>query len=193
MTLQDLYLICFIVGLLISLLSFFGGFLHVHLPGHVDHIMHAHTHLPHLDHGAAASNDLSPFNLPTIMAFLAWFGGTGYLLTHHFYFGLLSGLCVALLVGSAGAAIMFLFLARVLAAHDHSMNPAEYDMLGLLAKVTSSIHEGGTGEIVYSQGGTRKTAGARSVDGSAISRGENVVITRYEKGIAYVCRLKEAT
>jgi hypothetical protein len=73
-------------------------------------------------------------------------------------------------------------------AHDHSMDPADYRMTGVLATVNSTIREGGTGEIVYSQGGTRRSSGARSEDGSAIPKGEEVVVVKYEKGIAYVCR-----
>jgi hypothetical protein len=56
----------------------------------------------------------------------------------------------------------------------------------VLGKVSSPIREGGTGEIVYSQMGTRRVCGGRSDDGSAIAQGTEVVVTRYEKGIAYV-------
>jgi hypothetical protein len=52
--------------------------------------------------------------------------------------------------------------------------------------VTVGIREGGTGEIVYSQAGTRRSAGARSEEGAAIARGSEVVVTKYERGIAYV-------
>ena len=48
------------------------------------------------------------------------------------------------------------------------------------------IREGGTGEIIYSQGGTRRTCGARAENGNAIVKGSEVVVTRYDKGIAYV-------
>ena len=34
--------------------------------------------------------------------------------------------------------------------------------------------------------GTRRVCGARSDTGGAIARGTEVVVTRYEKGIAYV-------
>jgi hypothetical protein len=59
--------------------------------------------------------------------------------------------------------------------------------------VSSSIREGGTGEIIYSQEGTRRVCGARSEDGTAISKGEEIIVTRYEKGIAYVRRWEELT
>jgi hypothetical protein len=44
----------------------------------------------------------------------------------------------------------------------------------------------GTGELIYSQAGTRRSCGVRAEDGSAIAKGTEVVVTRYEKGIAYV-------
>jgi hypothetical protein len=34
--------------------------------------------------------------------------------------------------------------------------------------------------------GTRRVCGVRSEDNSAIAKGTEVVVTRYEKGIAYV-------
>jgi len=64
-------------------------------------------------------------------------------------------------------------------------------MVGVLGRVCSPIREGGTGEIIYSQAGTRRTCGARSEDGGAINKGEEVMVSRYEKGIAYVRRWAE--
>jgi hypothetical protein len=59
-------------------------------------------------------------------------------------------------------------------------------MVGVLGKLSIPIRAGGTGELVYSQEGTRRVTGARSEDGAAIPKGVEVVVTRYEKGIAYV-------
>jgi len=72
---ESFYLICFGVGLLLSVLSFAGGFGHLHL-GHLPLGHHAHA-------GHAHGNGISPFNMLTTMAFLCWFGGAGYLLTHY--------------------------------------------------------------------------------------------------------------
>jgi hypothetical protein len=67
-----------------------------------------------------------------------------------------------------------------------SLNPADYDMVGVLGHLSLPIRAGGTGELVYSQEGTRRVTGARSEDGAAIPKGAEVMVTRYEKGIAYV-------
>jgi hypothetical protein len=56
----------------------------------------------------------------------------------------------------------------------------------VLGKLAVPIREGGTGELIYSQMGTRRVCGARSETGTAILKGTEVVVTRYEKGIAYV-------
>ncbi len=81
---------------------------------------------------------------------------------------------------------MFGFLTKVLLRHERFLDSADFEMTGVLGSVTVPIRAGGTGEIVYSQQGTRRSAGARSEDAAAIPRGSEVVVTRYEKGIAYV-------
>ena len=66
---------------------------------------------------------------------------------------------------------------------------ADYDMIGVLGKLSSAIREGGTGEMLFSQEGVRRSAAARTDDGAAIEKGTDVIVTRYDKGIAYVKRL----
>jgi hypothetical protein len=69
---------------------------------------------------------------------------------------------------------------------------AAVSMTGTLANVTMPIRDGGgTGEIVYAIDGTRRCSGARSHDGRAVDKGAEVVILRYEKGIAYVSTLED--
>jgi hypothetical protein len=194
MTWGDFFLVCFIVGFGFSLLSFFAGIFDLHLPDHSAFSLHGHDHLGHTGHFHDAHGDsthVSPFNLATIMAFLAWFGGAGFLLVHYSGLALILTFGISIVVGLTGASFVFWFLAKVLVAHDHTMKSADYDMTGILAVVNSSIREGGTGEIVFSQAGSRKCAAARSENGSAISKGEEVLVLRYEKGIAYVSRWEE--
>jgi len=120
------------------------------------------------------------------MAFLAWFGGTGFLLTRYSDLWTVATFAVAMAGGLAAAAVVFLFLVKVLLAHETELDPADFDRTGVLGKVNVSIRAGGTGEIVFSQAGSRHAAGARSEDGRAVPKGTEVIITRYEKGIAYV-------
>jgi len=210
---SDFYLICFAVGFCFSFFSFvFGGsrFGRLHLPhlhGHVPHLpaapgpmVHAPvagSHAPAVAHGPAASHapgahqaarggSVSPFNFVTLTAFLAWFGGTGYLLTRFSTVWLGLGLLISVISGLVGGGIIFLFLSRVLMSDEENMDPADYEMVGVLGRLCVPIRDGGTGEIMYSQAGTRRVCGARSEDGSAIAKGTEVVVTRYDKGIAYV-------
>jgi hypothetical protein len=100
-------------------------------------------------------------------------------------------LLIALAAGTLGAAIVFLFLTRVLISREENMDAADYEMVGVLGRTSMPIRENGTGEIIYSQAGTRRTCGARSDSGSAIEKGAEIMVARYEKGIAYVKRWEE--
>jgi hypothetical protein len=203
MTWANFYLICFVVGLAISLLSFFGAGVrwHLHLP-HLPHAMHGPiAHAPTaggngvtVKGGARAqSGQVSPFNFVSLAAFLAWFGGTGYLLTRFWTIWFVMGLGIALLSGVTGAGIIYLFLSKVLMSEEENLDPADYEMAGVLGRTCVPIRHGGTGEIIFSQAGTRKTCGARAEDGTAIAKGSEVIVTRYEKGIAYVRLWTEMT
>lgn len=213
MTWSDFYLICFAIGFCFSFFSFvFGGsrFGRLHLPhfhghgvaqlpvahGPVGHVPAAGGHAP-VAHGPAAAHpagashaargsSVSPFNPPSIAAFLAWFGGTGYLLTRFSAVWVGLGLLLSVGSGLVGGAIIFLFLAKVLISDEECLDPADFEMVGVLGKLSVPIREGGTGELIYSQAGTRRVCGARSENGNVIAKGTEVVVTRYEKGIAYV-------
>ncbi len=211
MTWSDFYLICFAIGFCFSFFSFvFGGSrvgrLHLpHFHGHGGgHIPVAHgpvAHAPATGGHAPAAHDsssattaraegrggsVSPFNPPSIAAFLAWFGGTGYLLTRFSAVWVGLGLMLSVAAGLTGGAIIFLFLTKVLMSDDECLDPADFEMVGVLGKLSMPIREGGTGELIYSQMGTRRVCGARSEDGAGMAKGAEVVVTRYDKGIAYV-------
>jgi hypothetical protein len=209
MTWADFYLVCFAVGFCFSFFSFvFGGSRtgRLHLPHFHGHIGGAHmpsapgAHSPATaGHAPVAANanaptgtharpegGVSPFNFVTLTAFLAWFGGTGYLLTRYSGLWVGFGLLASVLSGLVAATIVFLFLSKVLISEDENMDAGDYEMVGVLGRISSSIRAGGTGEIIYAQMGTRRVCGARSDDGSTIAKGTEVVVTRYEKGIAYV-------
>jgi membrane protein implicated in regulation of membrane protease activity len=175
MTWATFYLVCFALGFIFSLLSFLLGGLHWHLP-HGLGGGHAHG-------GQAGASHLNPV---TLAAFLAWFGGIGYLLTRFSTLWFAVGLGIALLSGVTGAGIIYLFLSRVLKAEAEGLDLDDFDMVGTLGHISMPIREGGTGEIIYSHAGARHTCGARAENGVAIAKGTEVVVTRYEKGIAYV-------
>jgi membrane protein implicated in regulation of membrane protease activity len=194
MTWADFYLLCFALGFALSLLSLLGG-LHLHLP-HFDFNFggdHGHGH-GHASHSAGGeTGEVARINFGTVAAFLAWFGGTGYILTRFSNFWFLLAFGIAAASGLAGAAIVFYFLAKVLVQSDENLDPADYRMIGVLGTVTSNIRPSGTGEMIFSQAGFRRAAAVRSEDGLAIDKGTEVVVTRYERGIAYVRPWDELT
>lgn len=206
MTWPDIYLLCFAIGALWSLAALLlGGF-------HLGHSGSAHGHAGHPAHGRAAyshsaqphvlGHPLSQGNLAKAIAndagrlaaminpscaavFLTWFGGIGYLLTRHSGLGFWTDLILAIAVGLAGAWILASFL-RFLQSREQPLNPADYDMVGILGRVSSAIRPDGVGEVIYVRDGARKPLPARSDDAQPIGHGEEVIVTRYEKGVAYV-------
>jgi len=180
MTWENFYFFCFCVGFLCSLVSFLAGTTHLHL--HLPRGFHGHA-----AHGAGGKGAAeSPINFGTIAAFLAWFGGAGYLLSRYSSIWAVLALALALLSGLAGAAAVFWFLFKVLLKHDRDLDPADYEMVGVLGHLSTSLRENGTGEMIFSQDGVRRASSARSESGEPIAKGVEVVVTRYERGIAYV-------
>src|SRR5579859_2857735 len=191
MTWADVYLACFLVGFILSVLSALGSsghshFLHLHLP-------HLHLHgVPHFHIHAGSRSGTSFINFGTIAAFLAWFGGAGYLLTEYSAVWFLTVLTLSALSGLAGAALVFWLMAKLM-QHERPLDPADYRMVGVLGRISSRIRPDGTGEMIFSQEGTRRSAAVRSEDGSEIPKDTEVVVTRYESGVAYVQRWEELT
>ncbi|UWZ86494.1 NfeD family protein [Occallatibacter riparius] len=194
------YLVCFLVGLMLSVVMLLGGMGHFagHMGGHV-HIPHVHVpHAPHVPHAGGGTPSIDGaatvpwWNGFSIMIFLCWFGAAGYLLTKYGTFVLSVVLVLAAIVGVAGGAIIFLFLTKVLMKHERELTADETQVVGAVGRVSSPIRANGTGEILYQQLGAVVSAPARSEDGIDLPREEEVFVVRYEKGIAYVRRFDEA-
>ena len=211
MTWSDLYLGCFIVGFSLSLLSFLAGAVHIHMPFKMHWPFHG-WHIGHQGglggaHGAAGGasqaaaqggsrgggSHVSWFNASSVLAFLAWFGGIGYILAVHSTMVAVVALLIAAGSGLAAAWIVFKFMVKLMNEEGSYLKDEDYRYEGIVATVTVPIRENGIGEIVYLQGGVRRSAGARSHDGKPLELGAEVVTERYENGIAYVHRWSEFT
>ena len=157
------------------------------------HIAHSHHHVSHVSHahghgkttGSGAHLLESVFSISGIAIFLAWFGGCGYLLSRHSGLVLPVVVFISLLVGAVGAVMLGSFL-RLLHAKEYTMDASDYEMTGVLGRVSSAILPGGTGEILFTRDGARKLACARAEDGTRVEQGVEVVVTHYDKGVAYV-------
>lgn len=152
-----LFTVCFIAGLGLSVLSFLS---------------------------LKRIKSASVVNVAAITAFLTWFGGGGLLLERLTPFARPLLLLGAGVVGVGGGAL----INKAIAALTRRESTAEsLSMIGVIGKTVVPIRAGdGTGEIVFTHAGTRRVAGARSENGRAITKGTEVVVMRYEKGIAYV-------
>lgn len=180
MTLSTLFLICFFVGLGVSAVSLVASFFHLHHHG-------IHFHFHHGGHWVVktASELLgSVFNLAAITMFLAWFGGVGLLLEEMTH--LASAIIVTLAGGAGvGGAAGIVRLVQLMSRQERPLQPLQ--LAGTVGRLTIPIRAGGTGEVVYTIDGKRRCSGARTEPGRTIPRDTEVVITRYDKGIAYVC------
>jgi len=201
---ETFYLVCFLAGLMLSVVSLLGGMGHfgghVHVPHvHAPHVHVPHVHAPNVNASAAGGGSAAAqggpevpwWNTFSVMIFLCWFGAAGYLLTK--YGSFVAGVVVVLaaICGLAGGAIIFTFLTRVLMPHDRELTADETAVVGAVGRVSAPIRAGGTGEIVYQQLGATRSAIARADEGEAIGKNEEVYVIRYEKGVAYVRRWED--
>ena len=195
MNIQFIYLLCFVVGAVWTLAALLLGGIHFGHhglgPGHTDH--------GHTWHGEDAQSGQNapggpkhgpmPFgyliNPSCAAVFLAWFGGVGYLLARHTGLGFWAAFCIAAGVGLSGAWILASFL-RFLTSRERPLDPADYEIVGVLGRVSVPIRSGGVGELIYVRDGTRRALCARAEESQEIGRNEEVVVMRFEKGIAYV-------
>jgi hypothetical protein len=196
--LSAVFLGCFVFGFVAVLASFLlgglhgahAGGIHIDLPGqHFDvNVGHAAAHGAHVAHHGHGGVDegIFPVNPTTVLTFLTWFGGAGFILRNYYGVVAVTSLALAAMMGLVGAAIVFFFLLKYMLPGQTVMLQADYDPVGSVGRISVPIRAGGVGEVVYRRGGTRRSAGARSLDGRALDKGAEVVIARYERGLAYV-------
>jgi hypothetical protein len=190
MTWSDFYLLCFIVGFSLSVLSFLAGAVHIHLPFKLHLPFHVASHS---GGGPKVSAHIPWLNMSTLLAFLAWFGGTGYILRTRSHLVALASLGFAMLAGLFAGWLVFRVMLKLMRGGDSELIEADYRVEGSVGSISVPIRENGTGEVIFSLAGVRRGAGARCEDGKPIEKGAEVVIERYEKGIAYVRRWDEFT
>ncbi len=127
----------------------------------------------HLDAG-----HLHPISGPVVATFVTGFGAGGIVGHYLLHWPLLGGVGLATAIGLILAAGAFLIMETIFS---HTQGGAEYsveEIVGREAEVITSIPAGGTGEVAYLAKGQREVGPARSADGSAIGRGQVVVIEK---------------
>jgi membrane protein implicated in regulation of membrane protease activity len=175
---ETFFLACFAIGLLFTVASFVLGGLHA--PAHVGHDL---GHGGHVGHGGTGSTPL--LNGSSLVGGLTWFGAAGYILVRLGWFSLPVALIAAIAVGALGWYVIARYLGMILKG-EVEMDPDDYRLEGTLGKLSAAIPSGGTGEVMFEKGGTRRSESARALGGAAIPRGAEVVITAYRDGFATV-------
>lgn len=178
MSALTIYIICFGVGLLFTLLSAVLG----HLFGGADTDAHADVGTGgHAEAGFEHTGmpGLSPFSPTTIASFVTAFGAFGMIFSKipltqsPWVSGPLAGIS-----GLAVAAGVFWLFNKLFSKTQASSEALVGELIGCTATVITPIPQGGVGEIAYVHGGTRYTAPARSESGAAIGPGQVVRIHR---------------
>ena len=139
------------------------------------------------DHGGdVGGHAFHLFNVSSILAFITWFSGVTYLLRNGL--NLIAGLAiiVGLVFGVAGAWAISWFLYSFLRKNSPELNPRDWNEIGQIGRVTSTIFPNGYGEVIYERHGTRHAIPARTKDGVGIEREIEVVILDIQKGVAIV-------
>lgn len=178
---MTLFVVCFFVGLVLTLLITLFGVDSFELHGDAGG---AHGH----GHGHSGP---SVFNLSSLLAGLTVFGGMGYILNK---VGMTSGLLILLLAIAAGlgmAWLFFLLYAKVIYKHDDSMKESDFELSGQLGKLSVPIIGEGMGEMVYVLHGTTRSISVRSENGESLAKGTKVVILNISKGVATVTAFNE--
>ena len=195
-TLQTIFLACFGFGALFTVGSLVLG-VASHAAGAHVHAGAGHAHGGHgAGHAAHAATDdqmgllhglhgLPLLNPSSVLGFLTWFGAAGYLLTRYAGWAVLPVLLGALLAGAISWYLIARFLGLILAG-EREMDPADYRLVGTVGRISVTVPAGGTGEMIFSKAGARRSEAARGLEGRPIARGTEVVITAYEDGFAIV-------
>jgi membrane-bound ClpP family serine protease len=169
------YVICFAVGILFTIISALVG----HLFGDADH-----GELGTGGHAEAGFDQTGmpgvSFFSPTVIAsFVTAFGALGMIFTKVpatnsvWISGPLSALG-----GLAMAGIVFWVFNAMFEKTQSSSEARVATLVGQIASIITPIPENGVGEIAYVRAGTRYTAPARSEQGEPIRAGQAVRVTR---------------
>lgn len=139
---------------------------------------------PALTHGAVSRPRTL---LPTIGAFCAAAGITGYLTRDRLVASGLGGASIVVVVGGLAAVFARWVVIRAFAtpSSDPEDDP-QYRFQGHVARVTEPIEHAGHGRIVFEADGHRYDLRARSVDGSPVDANTEVVIERIDDDLATV-------
>ena len=168
-----LYKITFITGALYAVVSLVLG----HLFDSLDFDMDAEFDVPILT--------ILPIKPITIVAFITVFGGIGIIASS-------KGVApvYTLIISFASAYIISLLVYRFiilpLLKAQNTSTSSQKELIGVTAKVISTIAENGFGQITYVNKGNTYTSPAKHSEGKSIKSGTIVIIVSIKENVFYV-------
>ena len=173
---ETIYLICFGVGLLFTILSAFGAHLFGGHDVHADVGTGGHADAGY-DHGGMPG--MSPISPTSIASFITAFGGLGLVFSNISFTSSVFVSAPLAFIGALFIAAGVLWMFNQAFRRTQSSSESHVaKLVGQTATIITPIPENGVGEIAYVQAGTRYTAAARTEDGTALIAGQVVKITR---------------
>jgi membrane protein implicated in regulation of membrane protease activity len=137
-------------------------------------------------HAHADDTGPLPVSPGAFLVFLSWLGGVAFVLRRAADWPLIAALPVAALLGIGVASVVQRALKKLSNPEGSVLKPEHYRLPGTLGRVSSSIRAGGTGEVIYEQGGVRQVVAARASGAEELPRGTEVVVLSVDRGIATV-------
>lgn len=169
-----IYTACLAIGLIFTIISaaaghlFGGGDSDVGTGGHAE-AGYDHSGVPGIS-----------FFSPTVLAcFVTAFGACGLILTRiESTSSVWISAPISAVAGATMAFLAFLLFNYMFGKTQSSSESTVSSLVGHTASIITPIPKNGVGEIAYVQGGCRYTAPARSEDGTPVSAGKAVRISR---------------
>lgn len=137
--------------------------------------------------GDEISRPAAHLNLPALAALMVVFGAVGYLLLRNSQLGPEAIAVISAGAGAAGWVAMTLLMAKwALRPSDGNAHDEAEQIQGQLARVLTPIRANTLGSIRYERNGRQHDAPARGLNGTEIPSDADVVIDRFDEGIAVV-------
>lgn len=172
------FVICMLVGLVLLLISIFGGM--------GDHEIHI-DHDVDVDHDGDAGQDEGPsfFSFRVLITFTTVFGAVGALCT---YYGL--SMLFSSIIGftaGLGAGLIAWWIMKQAFKQQASSHTVDTDLIEKLAMVTTAIPAGGNpGEVSLDVKSQRKYYPAKTADNTGVPLGTQVIIKQVTTSVLIV-------
>ena len=148
--------------------------------------VYAMLHGVEKNRGEEVSRPAPHLNLPALAAFLGLFGAVGYLVLRNSSSGSLETSAIALASGVGGWLGMTFVMAKWALKPGTNAHDEAEEIQGQPAVVVDPVGSERPGSIRYHKDGRDHETPARSLTSQNLPRGTDVVIDRFEDGVAFV-------